>query len=174
MTPLICCAISDGESATERFWHTTHRRSVAIARVRSSRSVFSAEKAVEASSKQSAKIPCANRLRNLLSLASCLETDHSQIGYRRLIPVIPAKAGIQRFCTPPKLDNGFRRYDGLLIMRLLMRFLDMDLGVSNTSANRLRFALPFLRRYKAAECFVEFTLHRRDADAADVLVRDPA
>src|SRR5512134_4003978 len=34
----ICWAISDGESATERFWQTTQRSSVAISRVRSSRS----------------------------------------------------------------------------------------------------------------------------------------
>src|SRR5918995_3827034 len=35
---LICCAISEGESATERFWQTTHRNSAEMARVCSSMS----------------------------------------------------------------------------------------------------------------------------------------
>src|SRR5437867_13024930 len=34
----ICWAISEGESATDRFWQTTQRSSLAISRVRSSRS----------------------------------------------------------------------------------------------------------------------------------------
>src|ERR687898_2584521 len=34
----ICCAISEGESATERFWQTTHRNSAEMARVCSSMS----------------------------------------------------------------------------------------------------------------------------------------
>src|SRR3990172_5635911 len=38
----ICCAISEGESAMDKFWQTTQRSSVEIARVWSSRSGVSA------------------------------------------------------------------------------------------------------------------------------------